>query len=66
MKKRKDVIDFKMNEKSIKIKQNVKKSNFLYKKSKQLFGCNYKMTYLCSDTLRTSTTKERTKDTKDT
>ena len=49
MKKRKDVIDFKMNEKSIKIKQNVKKSNFLYKKSKQLFGCNYKMTYLRSD-----------------
>ena len=49
MKKRKDVIDFKMNEISIKIKQNVKKSNFLYKKCKQLVGCNYKMTYLCSD-----------------
>ena len=49
MKKRKDVIDFKMNEKSIKIKQNVKKSKFLRKKSKQSFGYNYKMIYLCSD-----------------
>ena len=40
---------FKMNEKNIKIKQNVKKSKFLRKKSKQPFGYNYKMIYLCSD-----------------
>ena len=49
MEKRKDVIDFKMNEKSIEIEQNVKKSKFLRKKSKQSFGYNYKMIYLCSD-----------------
>ena len=49
MKKRKDAIDFKMNEKSIKIEQNVKKNKILRKKSKQSFGCNYKMIYLCSD-----------------
>jgi len=49
MKKRKDAIDFKMNEKSIEIEQNVKKSKILRKKSKQSFGCNYKMIYLCSD-----------------
>ena len=40
---------FKMNEKSIKFEQNVRKGKFLRKKSKQLFGYNYKMTYLCSD-----------------
>lgn len=49
MEKRKDVIDFKMNEISIKIEQNVKKDKFLCKKSKQSFGYNYKMIYLCSD-----------------
>ena len=49
MKKRKDAIDFKMNEKNIKIEQNVKKSKILRKKSKQSFGYNCKMTYLCSD-----------------
>ena len=45
----KDAIDFKMKEKRIKIEQNVKKGKFLRKKSKQQFGYNYKMIYLCSD-----------------
>ena len=45
MEKRKDVIDFKMNEISIKIEQNVKKDKILCKKSKQSFGYNYKMTH---------------------
>ena len=40
---------FKMNEKSIKFEQNVRKDKFLRKKSQQLFGYNYKMIYLCSD-----------------
>ena len=35
MKKRKDVIDFKMKENRIKINQNVRKGKFLRKKSKQ-------------------------------
>ena len=40
---------FKMNEKSIKFEQNVRKDKFLRKKSKQSFGYNCKMIYLCSD-----------------
>jgi len=44
-----DVIVFKMNEKSIKFEQNVRKDKFLRKKSKQSFGYNCKMIYLCSD-----------------
>ena len=40
---------FKTNKKSTKFEQNVRKDKFLHKKSKQLFGCNYKMIYLCSD-----------------
>ena len=44
-----DVIVFKMKRNDTKFEQNVRKGNFLRKKSKQLFGHNCKMTYLCSD-----------------
>ena len=40
---------FKMKRNDTKFEQNVKKSKILRKKSKQSFGCNYKMIYLCSD-----------------